>query len=126
MADPRKGKHQAELYADCLEQMHGQRLLIFYSNGFETFLWDDMFYPEREVQGFYDKDELQLLIERRHPQSGRTDLRAFKVNQAISGRPYQLEAVKRVAENTATQNQHGVHRRTASLGSITGSRAICR
>jgi type I restriction enzyme, R subunit len=102
MADPRKGKHQAELYADCLEQMHGQRPVIFYSNGFESFLWDDQFYPERLVQGFYSKDELALLIERR---TTRTDLRAFKVNQAISGRPYQLEAVKRVAENTVTQNQ---------------------
>jgi type I restriction enzyme R subunit len=58
LADPHKGKHQAELYADCLEQIHGQRPVIFYSNGFETYLWDDQFYPEREVQGFYTKDEL--------------------------------------------------------------------
>ena len=57
LIDPRKGKYQAELYANCLENMHGQRPIIFYSNGFETFLWDDQFYPEREVQGFYSKDE---------------------------------------------------------------------
>ena len=25
MADPRRGKHQAKLYADCLQAMHGQR-----------------------------------------------------------------------------------------------------
>ena len=49
MADARKGKHQAELYADCLEKMKGQRPIIFYSNGFETHIWDDQFYPEREV-----------------------------------------------------------------------------
>ncbi len=102
MADPRKGKHQAELYANCLEQMHGQRPIIFYTNGFETYLWDDQFYPEREVQGFYTKDELQLLIDRR---TSRTDLRELKVNLNIAGkgRPYQLEAIKRVAENTVTQ-----------------------
>jgi type I restriction enzyme R subunit len=30
------GKHQAFLYANCLEQMHGQRPVIFYTNGYET------------------------------------------------------------------------------------------
>lgn len=121
MADPKKGKHQAELYADCLEQMHGQRPIIFYSNGFETYLWDDQFYPERQVQGFYTKDELALLIERR---TTRTDLCAFKVNEAISGRPYQLEAIKRVAENTCVINPQGELRgraRQSLLVMATGS-----
>jgi len=31
--EPEKGKQQAKLYADCLEKMHGQRPIIFYSNG---------------------------------------------------------------------------------------------
>jgi type I restriction enzyme R subunit len=31
MAEARKGRHQAELYADCLAQMHGQRPVIFYT-----------------------------------------------------------------------------------------------
>jgi len=102
MANPKKGKHQAELYADCLEVMKGQRPIIFYSNGFETYLWDDQFSPEREVQGFFTKDELARLIERRDPNDGRQDLRQFKVNQEIAGkgRPYQLEAIARVAENS--------------------------
>lgn len=124
MVDPRKGKRQAELYADCLAAMHGQRPIIFYSNGFETYLWDDQFYPEREVQGFYSKDELQLLIDRRDPQRGRTDLRDFKVNEAIAGRAYQLEAIARVAENTVTQNPQGALRgraRQSLLVMATGS-----
>ncbi|WP_320167736.1 DEAD/DEAH box helicase family protein [Mangrovibacterium marinum] len=95
MVDPRKGKHQAELYANCLEQMTGQRPVIFYTNGFETYLWDDTFYPERQVSGFYTKEELQLAVDRR---KSRTDLRTFKVNTSIVGRPYQLEAIKRVSE----------------------------
>lgn len=123
MADPRKGKHQAELYADCLEAMHGQRPVIFYSNGFETFLWDDQFYPEREVQGFYNKDELQRLIDRRET---RTDVREFKVNLDIAGyqRPYQLEAVARVAENSVTSNANNELRgraRRSLLVMATGS-----
>jgi type I restriction enzyme R subunit len=121
MADPRKGKHQAELYADCLEQMTGQRPIIFYSNGFENFLWDDQFYPEREVQGFYSKDELQLLIDRRKT---RLDIRQFDVNKDITGRAYQLEAIQRVAENTVTENNKGELRgraRQSLLVMATGS-----
>ncbi|WP_031425527.1 DEAD/DEAH box helicase family protein [Flavimarina sp. Hel_I_48] len=94
--DAAKGKHQAYLYANCLEETFGQRPIIFYSNGFETHLWDDTFYPDREVQGFYTQDELQLLIDRR---TTRKDIRDFKVNTNIAGRPYQLEAIQRVAEN---------------------------
>jgi len=120
MASPLKGKHQAELYANCLENMHGQRPIIFYSNGFETYLWDDQFYPERAVQGFYDKDELQLLIDRR---TTRTDLCDFKVNEAIAGRAYQMEAIQRVAENTVV-NHNGELRgraRQSLLVMATGS-----
>ncbi len=104
MVDPRKGKHQAELYADCLQAMKGQRPIIFYSNGFETFLWDDQFYPERQVQGFYTKNELQLLIDRR---KSRSNLSHFKINKNIAGRAYQLEAIARVAENTMVINNSG-------------------
>lgn len=121
MTDPHKGRHQAELYADCLQAMHDQRPVIFYSNGFETYLWDDQFYSEREVQGFYTKDELQFLIERRNT---RTDIRDFTVNEAIAGRAYQLEAVKRVAENMVTINQQGALRgraRQSLLVMATGS-----
>jgi type I restriction enzyme R subunit len=104
MVDAHKGRHQAELYADCLEQMHGQRPLIFYTNGFETYLWDDHFYTARDVHGYYTKDELQLNIDRR---LSRQDPRKFKVNDQIAGRPYQLEAIQRVAENLAVTNQAG-------------------
>ena len=105
MADARKGRHQAELYADCLETNAGHNaLVIFYTNGFETFIWDDTFYTDREIQGFYTQDEIQLLIERR---TTRKDLRTFKVNTDIAGRDYQLEAIKRVAENLVVNGKNG-------------------
>ncbi|MFT6502848.1 MAG: type I restriction enzyme R subunit [Crocinitomicaceae bacterium] len=91
-----KGRQQAVLYADCLEQMHGQRPVIFYTNGFESYIWDDAFYTSREVQGFYTKDELQLMIDRRQ---SRLDLRQFQLDPDIAGRPYQIEAINRVAEH---------------------------
>ena len=51
--DPAAGRQQAKLYADCLEAMHGQRPIIFYTNGYETYLWDDdRAYPPRAVARF--------------------------------------------------------------------------
>ena len=39
--DPRAGQQQAKLYADALEARFGQRPVIFYTNGYDVFLWDD-------------------------------------------------------------------------------------
>lgn len=118
--DAKKGKHQATLYADCLEQKTGQRPVIFYTNGYETFLWEDTFYTERQVQGFYTKEALQLLMKRRYE---RLDIRNFAVNTNISGRAYQLEAIKRVAETLAVtkNNQLKGKNRKALLVMATGS-----
>jgi type I restriction enzyme R subunit len=63
--NPKLGEQQAKLYADCLEQMHGQRPIIYLSNGYQHWIWDDRAYPSRPVQGFYKRDELELLIQRR-------------------------------------------------------------
>jgi type I restriction enzyme R subunit len=94
--DSRIGQQQAKLYADCLEQMKGQRPLIFFTNGYETWLWDDRNYPPRKVQGFYKKDELQLLINRR---SSLREITTATINPAIVERPYQYEAIRRTAED---------------------------
>lgn len=118
--DPMKGQHQASIYAGCLEKSTGQRPIIFYTNGYDTYIWDDQFYPPRKIYGFYTKEELQTLIKRR---TTRQDLRQFEVNTAIAGRPYQLEAIQRVAEHfVATKNHQlrGTHRRSL-LVMATGS-----
>ena len=94
--DPKIGQRQAELYADCLEKMTDQRPIIFYSNGYETWLWDDLRYPPREVQGFFKKDDLQLIINRR---TTIKDLRSAHYNKNIAGRYYQEEAIRRSSES---------------------------
>src|SRR6185312_8797272 len=60
--DAREGQQQAKLYADCLEAEFGQRPVIFYSNGYEHWIWDDTRYPPRQIGGFYKRDELELAI----------------------------------------------------------------
>lgn len=118
--DAAKGKHQAFLYADCLEKQFGQRPIIYFSNGFNTYIWDDQFYPARKIYGFHTKEELQTLVRRR---SNRADLRQFQVNTNIAGRPYQLQAIQRLAENFVTTKDNklvGKHRKSL-LVMATGS-----
>ena len=91
--DARVGANQAKLYADCLVRMHGQRPIIFYTNGFETYIWDDTRYAAREIFGFYTKEELELLIQRR---STRTSLIQASVDASIADRYYQIEAIRSV------------------------------
>ena len=88
------GQQQAKLYADRLEAQFGRRPVIFYTNGYEHWLWDDVAgYPPRPVQGFYTRDELELTIQRRH---SRLPLARAVANTAIAGRPYQVRAIKAV------------------------------
>ncbi|MEQ8879106.1 MAG: DEAD/DEAH box helicase family protein, partial [Cyclobacteriaceae bacterium] len=119
--DVESGKHQAFLYANCLERMYEQRPVIFYSNGYETKLWDDTFYTApRRVYGFYSKAELKLLIQRR---KNRSDIRKAEVNQSIAGRPYQMEAIQRISETFVVDGYKGLagDKRNALLVMATGS-----
>ena len=93
--DPQVGQHQAKCYADCLQKEFGQRPVIFYSNGFRTWMWDDVNYAPRETFGFYTKDELQMLIQRR---TMTKSLGIQIINNAITDRPYQHEAIRCVTE----------------------------
>lgn len=94
-----KGENQAQLYADCLEKMHDQRPVIFYSNGFETYIWDDQFYKSsRTIKGFLSKAELQTLIFRR---THRKDIRTEEIDTEIAGRTYQMRSIKSITEHYA-------------------------
>jgi hypothetical protein len=94
--DAKIGQQQAKLYADCLEKEYAQRPIIYYTNGKEIYMWDDLSYPERKVSGFYTQDELQLLIKRRN---SKENLEHIFIANNIANRPYQLEAVKKVCES---------------------------
>jgi len=97
--DAEKGRHQARHYADGLEKMHGQRPVIFYTNGHDIWIWDDhpaQNYPPRRLYGFYAKTSLQYLIRQRRE---RKPLNTVSARPEILGdRLYQHEALKRVCE----------------------------
>ena len=114
--NPEQGRQQAKLYADCLEAMHGQRPIIFYTNGYEAHLWDDTVYPPRRVSGFYKKDELSRLILRRQQHKGQHPaLEIATIKDEIAGRYYQKRAIASIGERF-TQS-----RRKALLVMATGT-----
>ena len=92
---PIKGKHQAELYADCLEKQYGVRPVIYYTNGFETYIIDGLGYPPRRLFGFHTANDLELMIQQR----SRKDITDFMVKDHITDRAYQKMAVKSVCEH---------------------------
>jgi len=111
--DARAGQQQAKLYGDCLEAQFGQRPVIFYSNGYEHWIWDDTRYPPRQIGGFYKRDELELLIQRR---ASRKTLATEAVNRRIVERPYQHRAIRSIAKHFEEDGE-----RKALLVMATGS-----
>jgi type I restriction enzyme R subunit len=93
--EPREGQRQAELYANCLEKRFGQRPVIFNTNGYEHWIWDDFNHPPREIQGFLTKGELQRAIQGR---TRRRTLAAMPINPDIVDRHYQTRVIRRVCE----------------------------
>jgi type I restriction enzyme R subunit len=100
--DARAGQQQAKLYADCLEVAFGQRPLIFFSNGYEHWLWDDTRQPPRPVQGFYKKAELALAVQRR---ASRKPLATAGIDESIVARYYLTRAIRRVGETFEVDGQ---------------------
>ncbi|MBQ6694915.1 MAG: DEAD/DEAH box helicase family protein [Bacteroidaceae bacterium] len=102
-ASPEKGKHQAELYADCLEKQYGVRPVIYYTNGYRTQVIDGLGYPPRTVYGYHTAEDLELLIQRR----GRSSITDLHIKDEITNRDYQKMAIRSVCERF-----NNMHRRT--------------
>ncbi|WP_213958289.1 DEAD/DEAH box helicase family protein [Variovorax sp. dw_954] len=91
----KEGEQQAKLYADCLEAQFGQRPVMYGTNGYEHWMWDDAMSPPRAVQGFHKKDELQLMVQRR---ASRKPLGKTTIDDATVERHYQHRAIRRIGE----------------------------
>ncbi len=100
-----KGRAQARLYAHWLEKEHDQRPVIFYTNGYDIYIWDDhpsTGYPPRKLFGFYSKASLQYLVQQRRT---RKSLPEVPKATHIAGRLYQLETITRVAERFSEKHR---------------------
>lgn len=93
--DPNNGRKQASLYADCLERKFGRRPMMFTTNGFDTYFWDDVTSPQRKVSGLFSKSDLEKLMNRRET---RKKLSSIQIDDKITDRYYQKEAIRAVCE----------------------------
>lgn len=110
--DVSKGRQQAKLYADLLENKYNRRPVIFLTNGFETHIIDGK-YPERKCSVIYSKRDLEKWF---NLMTMRTSLKHISIDKNIAGRYYQEAAIKAVCQNLDEKN-----RRKALLVMATGS-----
>ena len=101
---PSAGKHQAELYAQCLEQQYGVKPVIYYSNGFETYIIDGLGYPPRKIYGFHTEKDLNTLIQRR----GRSGITDLNINDEITDREYQKRGIRALCEHFNSNHRRGL------------------
>ena len=111
--DPNTGRTQAKLYADCLELRFGQRPVMFTTNGFDTFFWDDKGGPQRKVSRIFSKTDLERIIKRR---TSRLPLESITISNAITDRYYQQAAIRSVCEEIS----RGVRKHLLVMATGTG------
>jgi len=102
--NPHVGEEQARFYADCLEAEYGVRPVIYFTNGYETWVIDGMGYPKRKIYAFHSKKNLEWLIQQR----SRHNIEDMSVKENIAGRHYQKTAVKRICEHFNDMHRRGL------------------
>lgn len=116
-----EGRHQATLYADCLEKRYGVRPVIYYTNGFTTKVIDGMGYTDRDVISFHSMDDLERLIQKR----GRAEIKDVTIKEEITDRPYQQTAIKRIVEWFNAKHRRGLLVLATGTGKTRVSISIC-
>ena len=100
---PEKGRHQVDLYAECMEKVYGYKPIMYYTNGYTTKIIDGI-YPDRTVVAFHSQEELELMISRR----SRGDITDLTINDEITNRPYQKMAITSICEWLNMNHRRGL------------------
>lgn len=93
--NPIKGRQQVVLYGECMKKVWGYTPVLYYTNGYEIKVIDQLGYPDRTVLGFMSLKELKLMIQRQSMNRTITD---FSFNMDIANRPYQRVALTKILE----------------------------
>lgn len=119
------GRTQAKCYADGLEAEHGQRPVIFYTNGYDLWIWNDAAgEPPRKIYGYYSKDSLQHLHFQRKERLPASQVGPDKTKGIIT-RMYQFEAVRRVVENFAQKKRKALLVQATGTGKTRVAISLC-
>ena len=97
------GRHQVDLYGECLKAVYGYKPVLYYTNGYRIKVIDGL-YPDREVKGFHTLEELELLLQRRD----RKDITDLTINDNITNRPYQKMAITNICERFNSKQRRGL------------------
>ncbi len=100
---PEKGRHQVDLYAECMKKKYGYRPVLYYTNGYRTRIIDGI-YPDRDVMAFHSQKDLELMIQRRD----KGDITDLKINEDITGRPYQRIGITKICEWFNSKHRRGL------------------
>ena len=100
---PEKGRHQVDLYGECMKAVYGYKPILYYTNGYVTKIIDGL-YPDRQVMAFHTIDELELMLQKRN----RGDITDTKVDPRIAGRPYQSMAITNLCEWLNQKHRRGL------------------
>lgn len=100
---PEVGRHQVDLYGECLKKKYGYKPVLYYTNGYTTKVIDGL-YPDRSVVAFHTIDELELMLQRRN----RGDITDLTINDSITNRPYQKMAITKVCEYFNENHRRGL------------------
>lgn len=102
-ADPEKGRHQVDLYGECMKKVYGYKPILYYTNGYSTKIIDGM-YPDRTVMAFHTMEDLELMLQRRT----RGDITDLTINDEITNRPYQKMAITNICEWLNAKHRRGL------------------
>lgn len=100
---PEKGRHQVDLYGECMKAIYGYKPILYYTNGYVTKVIDGI-YPDRTVMAFHTIDELELMMQRRN----RGNITDLKISDRITNRPYQKIAITNLCEWLNQKHRRGL------------------
>ncbi len=117
--DAQIGQEQAKQYCYNIQKHVNCELpFCFYTNGNDIFFWDLENYPPKKVYGFPTRDDLERLS---YLRNSRKKLADELINTNISGRDYQIRAIRSVME--AIENKRRKFLLVMATG--TGKTRIC-
>lgn len=101
--EPEKGRHQVELYGECMKAKYGYIPILYYTNGYEIRCIDGI-YPPRRLLAFHTESELEVLLQRR----SRSDITNIKINDNITNRGYQKQAITAICDRLNEKHRRGL------------------
>lgn len=98
-----KGRHQVELYGECMKAKYGEVPILYYTNGYEIQCIDGI-YPPRRLIAYHTESELEILLQRRN----RADITNIKINDSITNRGYQKQAITAICDRLNKKHRRGL------------------